>query len=93
MHGVNLHCFALLVVWQASMSALAAGWNALVLDLRQRDLLNNRELAALMFEQLQLTHSQKMELLGQKSDQGQQNNQGRVAHLQRLRLTTVLPAR
>jgi len=62
------------------MAALAAGWNALVLDLRERDLLNNRELAALTFEQLQLTHSQKC-------------NFRNLPHVGDLGLTSVLPAR
>ncbi len=62
------------------MSALAAGWNALVLDLRERDLLNNRELASLTFEQLQLTHSQKQHLR-------------ELPHVEHLGLTSVLPAR
>jgi hypothetical protein len=62
------------------MSALAAGWNALVLDLRQRDLLSNRELASLTFEQLQLTHSQKQHLR-------------ELPHVGQLGLTSVLPAR
>lgn len=65
---------------QVSMSALAAGWNALALDLRERDLLNNRELAALTFEQLQLTHSQKQHLR-------------ELPHVGDLGLTSVLPAR
>lgn len=62
------------------MCAIAAGWNALVLDLRQRDLLSTKELAIVMFEQLQLTHSQKQHLLNED-------------HLKALKLTTVLPAR
>jgi hypothetical protein len=62
------------------MSALAAGWNALTLDLRERDLLNNSELAALTFEQLQLTHSQKEALVAMR-------------HVRKLGLTSVLPAR
>lgn len=65
---------------QVAMSALAAGWNALVLDLRERDLLNNSELASLTFEQLQLTHSQKQHLRD-------------LPHVGRLGLTSVLPAR
>lgn len=65
---------------QVSMSALAAGWNALVLDLRERDLLSNRELASLSFEQLQLTHSQKQHLRD-------------LPHVGDLGLTSVLPAR
>lgn len=70
----------LLLLPQVSMSALAAGWNALALDLRERDLLNNRELAALTFEQLQLTHSQKQHLR-------------ELPHVGDLGLTSVLPAR
>lgn len=62
------------------MGGLAAGWNALSLDLRQRDLLSNAELAALMFEQLQLTARQKEGLRA-------------LPHLARLGLTSVLPAR
>jgi hypothetical protein len=73
----NRHVFA---ACQVSMSALAAGWNALVLDLRERDLLNNKELAALTFEQLQLTHSQKQHLR-------------ELPHVGHLGLTSVLPAR
>lgn len=68
------------VLCQVSMSALAAGWNALVLDLRERDLLSNKELAALTFEQLQLTHSQKQHLR-------------ELPHVGHLGLTSVLPAR
>jgi hypothetical protein len=63
-----------------AMGGLACGWNALVLDLRQRDLLSNRELACLTFEELQLTAQQKDSLL-------------RLPHVARLGLTTVLPAR
>lgn len=62
------------------MCALAAGWNGLVLDLRERDLLDNRELAVLSFEQLQLTHSQKGHLRN-------------LPHVGQLGLTSVLPAR
>jgi hypothetical protein len=70
----------LVVVAQASLCAFAAGWNALVLDLRQRDLLNNRELALLSFEPLQLTHTQKTAFSSNPT-------------LKPLGLTTMLPAR
>lgn len=44
------------------MSALAAGWNALVDDLRQRDLLSNKELAHVSFEHLLLDDRQEVEV-------------------------------
>eukprot|EP00879_Flechtneria_rotunda_P005368 GHRR01005656.1.p1 GENE.GHRR01005656.1~~GHRR01005656.1.p1 ORF type:complete len:1010 (+),score=343.06 GHRR01005656.1:121-3150(+) len=43
---------------QLCLSALASGWDVLAVDLRQRDLLSNRELACLLFEQLQLSQEQ-----------------------------------
>jgi len=87
LHTLLLTWVCCVSILQASISALAAGWNALVLDLRERDLLNNRELASLTFEQLQLTHSQKRELLGD-TQQGQASSV-----VKDLMLTTVLPAR
>lgn len=65
---------------QLAMSGLAVGFNALSLDLRQRDLLSNAELASLTFEKLQLTARQTEGLRG-------------LPHVARLGLTTVLPAR
>lgn len=56
--------FRMLSLLQLSMSALAAGWNALAYDLRQRDLLSNRELACITFEQLLLSEAQEQELRG-----------------------------
>eukprot|EP00878_Enallax_costatus_P004393 GHUV01004631.1.p1 GENE.GHUV01004631.1~~GHUV01004631.1.p1 ORF type:complete len:1313 (+),score=319.45 GHUV01004631.1:85-4023(+) len=47
---------------QMSMSALSAGWNAMVYDLRQRDLLSNKELACIAFEQLVLDEGTQQEL-------------------------------
>lgn len=44
------------------MSALAAGWNAMVYDLRQRDLLSNKELACITFEQLVVDDRLQQEL-------------------------------
>lgn len=47
---------------QLCMSALAAGWNALAYDLRQRDLLSNKELACVTFEHLLLDEAQEQEV-------------------------------
>jgi len=62
---------------QLCLTAVAAGWNALVVDLRHRDLLSNTELAGLLFEQLQLGPEQLAFIKNNKD----------------LALTTVLPAR
>lgn len=84
--------FARHALLQVSMCGLACGWNALVLDLRQRDLLSNKELACLTFEELQLTDKQKEHLRKLQTQEKKAKDAGKVPEVA-LGLTTVLPAR